>query len=243
MTQFMYCFPGVKNSGNLKLKNLFRERGIEYAYKDGAKYQITPVSNTPAEQSGIIVQADGEFSTCRYNPDEQVWGRIEGTDCYVGKWKTDVFKPEDLVRKETIEGYYLKLRDGNDWIIPVARFNMSDDNTGCLKHSLALDANGKMIKGALPPRQEKLSEIARDLLDKILNYDGKVDEQYGENYPFDILAGNYRIWKAEVALLQLWYFEDDYEKNIILFFIDAPGYTELKKKELESSGSKDGKKD
>ena len=243
MTQFLYCFPGVKNSGGLKLKTLFRESGIEYAYKEGAKYQITPVTNTPAEQSGIIVQADGDFTTCRYNPDEQVWGRIEGTECYVGKWKTDVFKPEDLARKEQIDGYYLKLRDGNDWIIPVARFNMSEDNTGCLKHSLALDANGKMIKGALPPRQEKLSEIARDLLDKILNYEGKIDEQYGENYPFDILAGNYRIWKAEVALLQLWYFEDDYEKNIILFFVDAPGFAELKKKELEESNSKDGKKD
>lgn len=243
MTQFLYCFPGVKNSGGLKLKTLFRESGIEYAYKEGAKYQITPVTNTPAEQSGIIVQADGDFSTCRYNPDEQVWGRIEGTECYVGKWKTDVFKPEDLARKEQIDGYYLKLRDGNDWIIPVARFNMSEDNSGCLRHQLALDKNGKMIKGALPPRQEKLSEIARDLLDKILNYEGKIDEQYGENYPFDILAGNYRIWKAEVALLQLWYFEDDYEKNIILFFIDAPGFAELKKKELESSNSNAGKKD
>lgn len=243
MTQFMYCIPNEKANSKLDIERLFRKKGIEYAYKEGAKYQITPVNNTPADCPGLIVQADGSFSTCRYNPDEQEWGRIEGTDCYVGKWKSDVFKPEDLVRKETIEGYYLKLRDGNDWIIPVARFNMSEDNTGCLKHSLALDKNGKMIKGALPPRQEKLSEIAGDLLDKILNYSGKIDETYGENYPFDILSANYRIWKPEVALMQLWFFEDDFEKNIILFFVDAPGYAELKKKELEESNTTAGKKE
>ena len=243
MTQFMYCIPGEKASSKLDLKKLFSDKGIEYAYNDDAKYQITPVNNSPAEVPGLIVQADGDFSTCRYNPEEQVWGRIEGTDCYVGKWKTDKFTPADFARPEPIEGYLLKLRDGNDWIIPVARFNMDNSNSGCLKHNLALDANGKMVKGALPPRQQKLSEIAEDLLDKILNYDGNIDGDYGENYPFDILTANYRIWKPEVALMQLWFFEDDYEKSIILFFVDAPGYAELKKKELEGLSSSDGKKD
>ena len=247
MTQFMYCIPGAKNSGKLKIKDLFKEHGIEYAYKEGAKYQITPVNNTPAEQSGIIVQADGEFGTCKYNPESQQWARIDGTDCYVGMWNGDKITPSDLKRDadEFIEGYIITLRDKNEWTIPVGRFNLDNGNTGCLKHSLAVDANGKLIKGTMPARHQKLSDIAEDLMDKVVNNteQTELETTYGENYPFDILSGNYRIWKSEVALLKLWFFEDDYEKNIILFFIDAPGFMELKKKELEGSNTNAGKKD
>lgn len=76
-------------------------------------------------------------------PDEQTWipavpsGDLAGGRYWVGFWNDSPIKPEDLVRDNPFDGYFVTLDDKNEWAIPAAVL---------IPQSIRLNEQGEVIR-------------------------------------------------------------------------------------------------
>jgi len=111
----------------------------------------------PDSQRGVVVchgeNRDGKLG---FFPDKQTWRKIPGKDVWVG-WYNDLPTVEDLARETQITGEWVRLGDGQLWLVPMARRWAAMDDTLVWDYNLpcklSLDDDGKWVPGDVLPQQ------------------------------------------------------------------------------------------
>ena len=211
------------------------------------KYVARPAGTGPGAEHGIVCVPKAEYQGSTsprpgYYPNEQKWESVNGGKFFIGT-AGDVI-PKDLLRKECIDGHYVKLGDGNEWLVPVARrFPIGI----VLPEALVLGPDGELVREVLP-RYTKYSNQAERVWD-YWQYENKLSEE--EKEPLtdieafemccNILSLNYMIDRWAVSLFRL--FTTENIRLILEAFIDIPTLvksceeyrdSELKKKDAET---------
>ena len=219
--------------------------GIGYAIDD----RLTPSqcqNNGPGGCGGGVVLADCrrvESHLVRFLPEKQIWRKIPGTDAWVGRRRDGPTGPQDLQRADSLGGHFVKLLDGNDWLVPVARgWNECDGELRWfynVPRALELDEDGKWQQGGVLPRFAEIWDLALRWEESrrtaaIAAGDDDTGDGTGDKIvTFDFqdtiaaavtaLAVNYAIGPAEAALLGL--LSEELANEVLDALIDLPTRT------------------
>jgi len=246
MAGLLYFLPGRDRS--IKLPDV-KAAGLDYAFED----RCTPagVERGPDGERGVIVADDERIEAHRigYYPDKQTWRRIPGLDAWVGMYTDDPPEPTDLIRQRALPGHWVRLGDGHDWLIPVARAAAEQDSTlvwyQALPQATTIDEEGRWIQGGVLPAYQRLWDIAMRWWDAVVAAETIEESETSAKIELDFeeindgallaLATNYRVGKAEVALLGL--FDDQCVREILAALIDMPTIQAWLKKKAAAAGS------
>jgi len=231
MSGLLYYLPGedpqrplavtLQRVGELGLGYAFERRPTPSGvHRDG-----------PDGGRGVIVADGSRVQKIGYYPDRQRWRRMPAQKAWVGLYHDAMPLPEDLARAELLGGRRLTLADGRDWIIPLARaWNDSLESAGwyhALPRQNDLDDAGRWVAGDVLPRYQRLWTVATGWWDAkhaaiaaaVAEGTGDRGQGTGEEtvraeFDFDdfgglndaaayVLGMNYRVGRAEIALLGL----------------------------------------
>lgn len=90
--------------------------------------------------------ADGSAVKIGYYPSEQTWQKSVNGKYWLGWFTDQPPMPKALARSEQIAGHYIRLGDGNEWLVPEAR--VFDQGTN-LPEALVLGAKGEVVRQPL----------------------------------------------------------------------------------------------
>lgn len=237
MGNFLYYIPKVSGPVNPELP---RKHGLGYAFERRIVGRRV-MERGPDGDAGLVVASSEE--RIGYFKDKQAWRKVPGTRAWVGMYCDAPPLPADLGREQMLPGHSVRLGDEQYWTVPVARaLAESDDQLQAfcaLPSGVSLDDNGQWTTGEVVPRYRELWKIATDWFDTQYG-EGQVDEENRLTFEFaevndaalTALAANYRIGKAEVALLGL--FTQQTTFAILQAVIDQPTLDKWVKKKLES---------
>lgn len=199
------------------------EWGLSYVFeKDGRGFYPCQGKGVEGVQ-GTVIGDERATQTQRitYKAAEQTWRKIagdrsQGKPCFVGFYNDAAPTPEELLRKDALGGHAIRLGDGNDWIIPVARG--AAEEGGELRYfakvprRLELDENGAWISGTIVDRYAELWAVACKFWDAFTGAgvektaDGvamRMEFNDLVNGAMTALSTNYRVRASEAALLGL----------------------------------------
>ena len=166
------------------------------------------VATAPWGRCHIIGLSDGVVSgkSPTLDMSRLTWKRAGG---YRIGWETDSPPtPAELQRKQIVSGYWVPMRDGNQWIVPAAR---RPDGTPGLPTTFGLDDDGKPARN-LASEFDELWEIAKRIWDTLyVDTDAEADPNAPEPLTDDeclsavakALGVNYVISEPEIRALEL----------------------------------------
>jgi len=228
-----------------------KEAGLEYAF-DESVCQVD-VMQGPDGGAGLLLGESRLYEIGRefaYRPGLQSWsehGDSEGV--WLGLIKSSPVEPKSLIRSQIIPGHEVRLADGNDWLIPVAR-GFSDDgkeirpycNLPCSRYR---EKGGGWRPGEVVPQYQTLWEVANnfwDVYSSAVNAASPDDKKIDVEFTYDdeadaacvAIAANYRVSATEVSLLGL--LDDTTIIGILRAMADIPFCEEWLKKKAASIG-------
>jgi len=153
----------------LGLAGVFRGRGIHHRGCDNGRFgrgvTFQPAPPPRASWPTLGCWREGETAAER----QQRWSPLaEGL--WVGSYESAPPMPDDLARPQRVEGHWVRLGDGQDWLVPVAR--MLNGGTR-LPQALEIGADGAIVKGAVIAPYAEFSEHALafwDMLEETSRY-------------------------------------------------------------------------
>jgi hypothetical protein len=219
MAGLLYYFPG-KTRPEVLPDKLRGALGLAHAFPEGA----TPRECTRGPDGGQgIVVADGRHVSEQqlgHYPELQRWAALPAhpARAWLGVVLADPPRPADLARAQQLPGHLVELADGQRWLCPVARKSILPQAIGpddqlhyanAVPHVSGLDASGAWTATGVVPRYAQLWPLAEAWFDVWLA--AEVDEQATATFDFAglhdaavaCLAANYRVSKAEIAVLGL----------------------------------------
>lgn len=242
------------------------EAGIGYAYADGEPVTPCGVRTGPGKKAGVVVGNPNRtpVNMIGYYPKDQEWMKIPGREVWVAARKGNYPMPEELLRgeDERLPGHEVRLADGNDWVVPLAReYAEGKERIGwhrALPHVLSLDEEGHWVVGGVEKRFQQLWDVAERWMDTVRTAKvegagvkgekgekGTKAEGDGEKVTFSfqdvntvavqVLQTNYRIGNTEAALLGL--FTTESAVKVLNALVDGPGLELLLKKKHTSEES------
>jgi hypothetical protein len=242
MSGFLYFIPD-----HITRVEQLREWGLGYLFEAGGRgfypCQGRGVGGVQGTVIGDERLMDAPRITCRET--EQTWRKVpkqshgatkprshEG-DVHVGMWNDARPGPEDLVRTDALAGHNVRLCDGNEWIIPVARGASETDGelryAARLPRRIDLDDEGRWVSGKIVDRYRELWDVACAFWDAFTGA-GIVRQEGGVAVHMDFeemmqgavtaIAVNYRIGALETAMLGL--FDEVNLGEILRAVIDWP---------------------
>jgi len=222
MAGFLYYVSG--GHSGMTLVDLARA-GLGHAFeRPPAK---TEVLRGPDGQAGLVVADERTLGReIRYIPDQQTWRRLVSQlptpnsqlVPWVGLYRGDRPGPEDLARKEQLQGHWVRLADDRDWLCPIARGWAEQDGQLRWYHSLPqvleLDEQGQWRHGPVLARYAPLWDLALQWDETLLRgWEERNDAESGEEVVMALkfqgaveaavraLGVNYRIGPTEAAML------------------------------------------
>ncbi len=109
----------------------------------------------PLQSPAMEKVAEMQWVAAKPDPDRG----LAGERFYLGKLPGDVIRPADLARPRQQDGLEVRLDDGQQWLVPVARL---------LPHEHVLDEAGREID-CVQPQYVRLFELANQFCNKILH--------------------------------------------------------------------------
>lgn len=220
--------------------------GLSYAVCGGSP-TVAPARSGPEGETGVFFL----FSTvhgadavlAKVNKDSAEWVEVPETGAWFGYLKANRPVPSDLLREETLEGYNVRLADGNEWVIPIARYVLSNDDSSPLPKSMRYNG-GKWEPGNVLPMYQKFFEDACKVWDVISDEKtaGKFDVSTECDLSATAIGFNYRISATEISALGL--IDTRNQLAIVKAIVDWPMLEEAKKKlDTEDSNSAPGNSD
>lgn len=160
---------------------------------------VSIILNGPDGKQGCLY-APSDFGgprSCRYLKNEQVW--VDFDTFWVGYEIANPPTQKDVVRKEIVDGHKVKLSDGWEVTIPLARRYPFGTE---LPETLFIGKD-KILKRKPLKRFAALSAGAESILEKMfINGDGIPYSELWETM-LEALCVNYRISAAEATILEL----------------------------------------
>lgn len=212
--------------------------------KFGLSYAFDEMPNArecmrgPSGSSGHCL-ARQDVEPCGYYPDRQTWQQSEVGRFWVGYDPKHFPGPADLQRDPMIAGRDVRLQDGNNWHVPVARSVSADTS---LAGMLVLDRlphtmrykNGRWEEGDVLRKYRSLWETASRTFDEYLAVVN--DNSYQPNLTFDdaieALSANYAISFDEASILGLFTSTGPEQMAVLRTLFDADSFIEWGKKKL-----------
>jgi len=161
----------------------------------------------PDTASGLMIASTihTDSATLGYYPDKQTWQRCQEGAFWLG-WYTDHPPgPSDLARERQIDGHWVRLADGQRWLVPVARrFPVGT----ALPQVLYLSETGELI-GDVEPAYVGFGQRAETLWEQFMAYHtGELTEDEVSirdfwDFAVEALSLNYRVGQWEVSALRL----------------------------------------
>lgn len=213
--------------------------------KSSFSFRIT--SAGPDKQPGAVVvfnpgNPEARSPQIGYFPLKQEWQKASGGKFWIGREKDKPVRPADLQRTEIIAGHKVKLADGQEWMIPVAR--VFPQGT-MLPQSLILGPDGEVVKEVLP-RYARLGQKAERVWQEFKKQMGWLEE--GENpesmtekeeweIATEVLGINYRLGAWEISFLRL--FTTENLERVLSAFVDIPTMLAASRAMQEASKKKE----
>jgi hypothetical protein len=238
MAGCLYYLPG--ESSNITVATV-RSLGLSYAFETD-RCSARGVTRGPEDSGPGVVVADPLYvpdHLIRFESDQQTWLKLPGCNKYVGMY-TDEHRPgsTDLQRSTVLPGHLVTLGDGNDWICPIARGHADEEDAltwhNALPQARTIDPEGNWILGDVVDKYRALWDTACrfwDVFNTALTEAGaekSAESKQEVSFSFAdendaalrALPANYRVGKAEVALLGL--FNTQAVSGILRALIDWP---------------------
>jgi hypothetical protein len=239
---FQYFFP---NRRSIKLEQLL-EAGLGYVFEPETSartktpFTPIPVTNGPDGQHGLIVSLSDEH--IGYYKDRQVWKQEFGADYWVGMW-TDPAKrptPESLARENQIKGQWLRLADGHDWLLPMARHWVEFDGEiqfeRTLPARLTRDEDGLWKPSDVTNRYRELWRLSMELWTSFVTYDMASFTEV-DNAVIECFKTNYLVSASEIDLLGT--YEHHLRERVLQILVDIDSWETLVKKKLSTLATGD----
>lgn len=204
MSSLLYFFPGSEIVPSGKPP---RSMGQEPILAGGSWSHWFPCSG-PEDSSGCVIAIfpegkDGVEPRGGYYPQEQEWTAIHQhenapADYWIGYERDNPPTPEDLIRRDAIGGWPVRLADGLDWQVPVLPAGRTTLPRRFLFSAGKASLVVKEPYRSLVERGEKWYECAR------VSPEGQwpgIDETY--LFACDLLRCNYYLSRDEVSALAL----------------------------------------
>jgi len=186
-----------------------RELGLDWITAHSFLATAGPDNTRGAFLAPHAADRKGRVARCSYDPERQRWTKVQlGTgdeaarpqSIFLGYWLADRPQPMDLARRELVDGHPVKLADGNEWLVPVAR--RWGNHLSPLPQRLAIGPNGQWVSEVLPQYQQ-LARDAQAYFELIFSA--------GPDRPYDqwldvvcaALAVNYQLDRYVVSALGL----------------------------------------
>ena len=238
MGQFIYMLPGRgadalmvthgitrRFPGGTKFPNI-QMNHARVSLKDGLPVAL----GAAPEEQDVVCVGTGEV---KYLGDRQEWRRVEyeGAGAWWLGWMKDAVPgPSDLVRETIVEGYPVRLRDGKDWLVPVARSYLVGTR---LPQVLRLNPKGE-VAGEVVPEYADLFERTCEVAAAAYG-EGKLEMEQKDAFALvtDALSVNYRVYLAEVSELGLQ--DTAVRTQIMRALIDMPACEDWVKEQNEAA--------
>lgn len=144
------------------------------------------IGNGPGDQPGQVWAWGNAVPA--YLPDRQDWTPAKSGKFWLGIFKQDPIKPDDLLRKKSIHGTFQRLQDGQDWLIP---------NCTRVLHVFDMDEAGQVIRVPHKDFRPFVDECdwAAETIDRIVttNEPSEVDWRRMCSVSVQALQINYRL--------------------------------------------------
>ena len=249
MAGFLYYLPELDRS--IKIDDA-RAAGLGYAFARricGNTFHTTEPFGGP----GVVFADPDRVAKIGFYK-EQTWRPVPGKPYWIGFYPERRPGPADLARPKMLDGHFVRLADGNDWLVPVARGWHDEDGGAGWYHAVPrtadLDDAGNWIQGDVVAEYRELWDLATAWWDvKAAAADAVADDAGGERvavpWSLNTLAGsldaavaalavNYRLSKFEVAALGL--FDTHSAQRILDAVVDWPTFARWLEKKTAATG-------
>lgn len=219
MASFLYYLPGP--SPTIKPADA-DAAGLGYLRMRGG-FNCARTDSGPDGQHGVV----GRLDAGAVLADRARWMRVPDSPAWVGYDPQCLPTPGDLLREKPHDGHWVVLEDGNEWLIPVARYV---NGASPLPKRLAYE-NGTWKSGDLLPRYTEFFAAACRFWDTLLgeaSEDNQITFNDEVSLAAEALALNYRVGPVEISLLGL--LSTQSESEILKAVVDWPAVEDFKKK-------------
>lgn len=209
---FLYFVPRPFDSKALK-------KALSYAFEIEGKTQKRETMSGPNGAPAGVLMADQSVPENLFllKTDHQIWRKIPGTECQVGRWKDVELSPGNLQRAELLEGESVELADGSYWQVAHARKFVEMEQriyAICpLPKAFGLNDAGQWQINRVANRYLRLAELAMEYSKTLTEaMEAAADEAEQILFEFDRidelavagLTANYRVGPAELDLYNLY---------------------------------------
>jgi hypothetical protein len=243
MGHFIYFIPKIKSVTEKNIDNA----GIFEGAKD-LKIEYRQIVKGPDGMDGMAFSFETKAGDNNrpfivgYFQEKQTWIKANGGKFWIGYYNDAKPTAESLMRKEQVNGHYVKLLNGQDWLIPVAR--LFPEGT-ILPHSLVLGPDGDIVKEIIP-RYAKYSQIGERVWTEFkrqMNWEDVEEDHkpFNEQEEWECairaLSINYLVGQWEVSALRL--LSTNNVQNIFHAIVDIPTMMAVIKSQNESAKKKE----
>jgi hypothetical protein len=213
MRSFFYFIPGA----TAVTPAVAAAAGLGHAITAGQALAVRECLAGPDGTRGAVAAAGNRTDDARvgYFPREQTWRKMPGGQTWLGWYTAELPSPADLARAEQLGGHWVKLLDGQSWLVPVARSYAEEDGALRWYHNvpqvLALDENGQWSRAGVVARYARLWDLACRWDEVRAAAADEADSEGRATITFqdlvggavEVLAANYAIGPAEAAALEI----------------------------------------
>ena len=212
MSKFIYAVPGPTLSGEI-LGGTGLDKILDGLSPLTQQYHDGPEGSGP----GYYVSTSGTVKRFVGN-----WIKSFSGEYFIGYDPNDLPTEKELARQRQMQGHRVKLTDGGEWLIPVAR---KITGGSALPQRLILGANGEVVEQELI-EYAAYANAAEKLWNDGQKYAGlqtgeyELDNTARLRLAYDALGWNYRVGIEEINMLGLVHTE-----NLALIFeaiLDQP---------------------
>lgn len=226
--------------------------GLDYAFERGMSIAFCPCRNGPGGVAGTVVGCDRGGMIVGYYPSKQTWRKIPGPgDVHAGCYQDARPGPAQLLRRDALDGYPVRMLDGNDWLVPTARGLIEQDGDiryqARLPAAMALDEDGQWKPTGVTQKYAALWSVAERFWDAFTgaNLIKTAEGGRAELMLHDLadgvitaLATNYRLGPTEAAMLEL--LDQECCREALKAVIDWPVMESWLEKKTRESLTADG---
>lgn len=186
---------------------------LRYAIESKVRLQL--VRSGPNGKRGFIVADSAAVASCKYLPESQTWvQRFDDPQVWIGYNGTEPPHPLQLARRKQLAGRPVRLPDGKEMLIPIARRFVEHNQrllwSIALPQALKRDESGKWVPSDVVGQYRRIWDLLMQYCDAAEQAIRTADVADGESVYFQFeaidelaigaITANYRMGPDEVEI-------------------------------------------